>query len=85
MKSQYLKCHKLLDVTGLNCPLPLLKTKLALEDMHDGELLLVKTTDPHALIDFKVFAIRSTHQLLNQEKKANEYHFVIRCCHSSND
>jgi len=45
-----------LDVKGLNCPLPILRTKKALSEMSSGQLLRVLATDPGAVKDFQAFA-----------------------------
>ena len=48
-----------LDAKGLDCPLPILKTKVALSRMKAGEVLHVAATDPHSVIDFKAFCART--------------------------
>ncbi|NNE36887.1 MAG: sulfurtransferase TusA family protein [Gammaproteobacteria bacterium] len=60
-----------LDAMGLNCPLPVLKAKLALNRMQPGEVLRVDATDPHSIIDFKAYCARSGHEIihLNDEDK----------------
>lgn len=45
-----------LDVKGLNCPLPILRTKKALSEMVSGQVLRVVATDAHAVKDFQAFA-----------------------------
>ena len=40
-----------LDLRGLNCPLPALRTRKALRELNEGELLTVECTDPLAVID----------------------------------
>ena len=45
-----------LDVTGLQCPMPLLKAKRALNVMAPGERLRVLATDQGSVRDFRVFA-----------------------------
>lgn len=44
-----------LDVKGLNCPLPILRTKKALSEMVSGQVLRVLATDAHAVKDFQAF------------------------------
>ncbi|WP_439787296.1 sulfurtransferase TusA family protein, partial [Parasutterella excrementihominis] len=50
--------QQILDVKGLRCPMPMLRTKKALAKMQPGEKLLVQATDPHALRDLSQFGIR---------------------------
>ena len=44
---------KELDARGLNCPLPILRTKKALTDMTTGQVLKIIATDPGAVKDFQ--------------------------------
>ncbi len=53
-----------LDAKGLNCPLPILKTKLALQRLDAGQILHVLATDSHAVVDFKAYCARTGHDLL---------------------
>ncbi len=53
-----------LDAKGLNCPLPVLKAKVALNKMLPGEVLHVEATDPHATIDFEAYCARSGHKII---------------------
>tara|TARA_R110002124_G_scaffold66612_6_gene181294 strand:- start:2155 stop:2448 length:294 start_codon:yes stop_codon:yes gene_type:complete len=57
----------LLDVSGLQCPLPVLKTQKALRDLDSGALLRVISTDPMAKIDIPHFCSEHGHKLLLQE------------------
>ena len=57
--------HKELDARGLNCPLPILKTKKALSDMASGEVLRVIATDPGSVRDFAAFAKQTGHNLVD--------------------
>ena len=43
--------HKIIDLRGLKCPLPALRTKKLLKGMATGEVILVECTDPLAAID----------------------------------
>lgn len=70
---------RVLDVTGLNCPLPILKTKLALRDLQVGQVLHVMATDPMAVVDFRAFCARTGHELAHMDKtEAGVLHFYIR-------
>ncbi len=66
-----------LDLSGLNCPLPILRTKQQLLRMQTGEQLRVIATDPHAEIDFKVFLARAGHQLLTYKQENDHFIFII--------
>ena len=67
-----------LDATGLNCPLPILRTKLRLADMAPGELLHVKATDPHSVIDFQAFCLRTDNEMAYLTDDGELYEFYIR-------
>lgn len=61
-----------LDVRGLDCPMPLLKAKQALNKLEAGALLQVQATDPGSVRDFEVFAKQSGHILLSSQAEAGE-------------
>ena len=53
-----------LDARGLNCPLPILRAKKALNGMQSGQVLKVVATDPGAVKDFQTFAKQTGNELL---------------------
>lgn len=55
-----------LDMSGLLCPLPVLKTKKALRGLEPGMVLEVTTTDPGAVADFQCLAEQDGLELLDQ-------------------
>ena len=69
---------KELDVRGLNCPLPLLRTKKMLSQMKFSEVLKVLTTDPAAEIDFKVFSELTGNKILSLERAEKQLVFFLR-------
>ena len=66
-----------LDARGLNCPMPLLKAKQALNKMDSGARLRVVATDKGAWRDFAVFADQSGNLLLEKSENDGEYTFVL--------
>ena len=70
--------HLELDTCGLNCPLPILKTKKALSSMQSGEILRVRSTDPGASRDFQAFAKQTGHVLLENSASGQEFVFVLQ-------
>ena len=66
-----------LDVKGLNCPLPILRTKKALSEMSSGQVLRVVATDPGAVKDFHAFARQTGNELLSSSEVGVvfEFHF----------
>ena len=67
-----------LDARGLNCPLPILRAKKALTDMHSGQVLRVLSTDPGSVKDFQAFANQTGNELLSQTADKNEYTFFLK-------
>lgn len=67
-----------LDAKGLNCPLPVLKAKLALTKMQPGEVLFVETTDPHARIDFEAYCARTGHEIVQLREDEDVTGFYIQ-------
>ncbi len=68
---------KELDVTGLNCPLPILRAKKALSDMASGQTLKIIATDPGSVKDFAAFCRQTGNPLLSSEETAKDFTFVI--------
>ena len=70
---------KELDARGLNCPLPILRTKKALAELQSGQVLKVLATDPGAVKDFQAFSRQTGHQLLSHAEDAKrEFIFFMR-------
>ena len=67
-----------LDARGLNCPLPILRTKKSLNDMTTGQVLKIVATDPGSVRDFQAFAKQTGNQLLLSNESAGEYLFMMR-------
>jgi len=73
-----MEATKELDTRGLNCPLPILKAKKALADMHSGEVLKVVATDPGSVRDFQAFARQTGNELVEQSSGGNEFVHYLR-------
>jgi tRNA 2-thiouridine synthesizing protein A len=69
---------KELDTRGLNCPLPILRTKKALTDMSSGQVLKVVATDPGSVRDFAAFSRQTGHPLLSSETAKEEFIFFMQ-------
>ena len=74
-----------LDLQGLNCPLPILRTKLALSKMQPGQILHATTTDPMSVIDYRVFCERTGHELIETVESSETFNFTIRCVADARD
>lgn len=73
-----MKFDKELDARGLNCPLPILRSKKALTDMQPGETLKIVATDPGAMKDFQAFAKQTGHELIYAAEANKEFLFLLR-------
>lgn len=69
---------KTLDTSGLQCPMPLLKTRQALRHLPSGALLAVIASDPGSARDIPAFLRQSCHELVRHQADENVYTFVIR-------
>jgi tRNA 2-thiouridine synthesizing protein A len=67
-----------IDVKGLICPLPLLRTKQALGDMRSGQVLKVVATDDNTKMSFTSYLKNSGDELLKMEEHGEEIHHYIR-------
>ena len=69
---------KELDARGLNCPLPILRTKKALSDMSSGQVLKIMATDPGAVKDFQAFCKQTGNALLASDTTNDEFVFFMQ-------
>lgn len=67
-----------LDVRGLNCPLPILRTKKALAGMSTGQQIRVRATDPGSVIDFAAFCRHTGNVIVQQAEIDGVFEFVLR-------
>ncbi|WP_300453731.1 sulfurtransferase TusA family protein [Accumulibacter sp.] len=67
-----------LDVKGLNCPLPILRTKKALSEMTSGQVLHVLATDPGSLKDFQAFARQTGNELLSSAEVESVFEYYLK-------
>jgi len=73
-----MQIDKEIDTRGLNCPLPILKAKKALNEMLSGQLLRVVSTDPGSTRDFQAFSKQTGNELVNQEAAGNDFIHVLK-------
>lgn len=67
-----------IDLSGLNCPLPILRCKKALAGMESGQLLQVSCTDPATPTDFSAFCKQTGNELVRHWCEADKFLFLIR-------
>ena len=70
--------EKKLDATGLFCPEPVFRTKIEIERMQVGQVLIVSADDPASEDDISRWVTRNGHELLNLSKDGNLITFQIK-------
>lgn len=73
-----MESNQTLDARGLNCPLPILRTKKTLNAMLAGETLKVVSTDPGSVKDMVAFCSQTGNTLLASQQAGGDYEFYIR-------
>jgi tRNA 2-thiouridine synthesizing protein A len=69
---------KELDARGLNCPLPILKAKKALNEMTSGQVLRIVATDPGSIKDFEAFSKQTGNALVEHSANGSEFTFFLK-------
>ncbi|HAR46909.1 MAG: hypothetical protein A2X56_05760 [Nitrospirae bacterium GWC2_57_13] len=73
-----MKADQVLDAKGMNCPLPILKTKKAVESLTKGQVLKVETTDPGSKNDMNAWAKRTGNEIVGVEEGTGTFTFYIK-------
>ncbi|MHB1231606.1 MAG: sulfurtransferase TusA family protein [Burkholderiales bacterium] len=69
---------KELDARGLNCPLPILRTKKSLAELGAGQVLKIVATDPGSVKDFQAFAKQTGNELMSSTEGGGEFTFFMK-------
>jgi tRNA 2-thiouridine synthesizing protein A len=67
-----------LDARGLNCPLPILRTKKAINGLASGEILKVIATDPGSVKDMEAFCKQTGNEMISTSEAGGDYTFMIK-------
>mgnify|MGYP001552793975 FL=1 len=67
-----------LDARGLNCPLPILRAKKAINGLDAGQVLRIVATDPGSVKDFEAFAKQTGNELLESAEAGGEFTFLMK-------
>lgn len=73
-----MKADKVLDAKGLSCPMPIVRTKKAMEELESGQILEVHATDKGSVNDIGAWSISSGNELLKHEEENGVYKFHIK-------
>lgn len=68
----------LLDVSGLRCPIPIIRTKLSISKLTNGEKLLVIVSDPSYKVDCMVFIRQTGHLLLQSWQEGEKFYYLLQ-------
>jgi tRNA 2-thiouridine synthesizing protein A len=69
---------KSLDLKGLSCPMPIVKTAMAIKELASGELIEALATDPGSMADFAAWCKTTGNELVEQNVIDGVFRFVIR-------
>ena len=67
-----------IDVKGLYCPEPVFRTKIEIERLAIGDIIMVVADDPESEEDISSWVRRSGHDLLSINKDNHVLEFLIR-------
>ena len=70
--------HRTLDCVGLFCPMPILKTREAVQGLAVGEVLEMLSDDPASEADMKSWSTRTGHALVSIDKHGAVFRFLVR-------
>ena len=73
-----IKVNKTLDAKGLDCPMPLLKAKKAMDALESGHILEIIGTDEGSKVDLPGWCKRVGHSFLGVKEEANFFKFYIK-------
>jgi tRNA 2-thiouridine synthesizing protein A len=69
---------KSLDLSGLLCPIPVVKVSQAIKDVPIGNAIEATATDPGVLMDIPAWCKGSGNEMLKMDKEGSTFRFVVR-------
>ncbi|UVI32643.1 sulfurtransferase TusA family protein [Paenibacillus spongiae] len=73
-----IRVDKTVDAKGLACPMPIVRTKKAIEELEAGQVLVLQATDKGSLADIQSWAKTTGHQYLGSTQEENVLHHYLR-------
>ena len=73
-----LKADKMLDCSGMLCPVPVIKTSKAIKELQVGQVLQMVATDPGAPADMEAWSRQTGNELLDSHKEGDKFVFYFR-------
>lgn len=72
------KVDKVVDATGLACPMPVVRARQAIDQIESGQVLEIHTTDQGSKSDLTAWSKSGGHELLEQTEENGQFRFLIR-------
>lgn len=66
-----------LDLKGLACPIPIVKTAQAMKQLEPGDVVEVLATDPGSVRDFAAWSVRTGNPILDQTQEGGMYRYLL--------
>ena len=76
--SSNIETNRILECEGLSCPMPVVRTKKAMDEMLPGEVLEVRATDKGSVVDLQSWANRTGHQYIGLKEEGGIYRHFLR-------
>ncbi|EGQ26374.1 MULTISPECIES: sulfurtransferase TusA family protein [Sporosarcina] len=73
-----IQTDRMLDAKGLACPMPIVRTRKAMKDMLEGQVLEVQSTDPGTVADLQAWAKSAGHHYVGNVQEADVWHHYVR-------
>lgn len=73
-----MNADKMIDAKGLACPMPIIRTKKAMDELSEGQILEVHATDKGAVKDMAAWAKSSGNELVDHEEADGVYKFYMK-------
>jgi TusA-related sulfurtransferase len=78
MEGFIMESVKVLDAKGLACPMPIVRTKKAMDEINSGEVLEIHTTDKGSKNDLSAWVNSTGHELLKDTEENGVFKFWIK-------
>ena len=72
------KPDEVLDCSGLSCPMPIIKTKKAIDGLAVGQVLKMIATDAGSVSDMNAWTKKTGHELLGSEQEDGKFIFFVK-------
>lgn len=73
-----MRIDRQVDTLGMQCPLPVVEARKALDALPAGAVVEVISSDPGSVADFPVFCSATGHELLVADESGGQFRFVLR-------